>query len=73
VLVSVLPTVTSGLPIKLSFAFPWLKLLVTPLDRNIYITEFFAPDVLFKTTNDGAPKNTEVIQTGDLLICSKNE
>jgi len=53
------PTVASGPPIQLSFAFPWLKPLVTPLDRKInlaVLSSFIAPDELFKTMNTGAPK-----------------
>jgi len=32
-------------------------------------TGFIAPDVLFKTTIDGTPKNTDVIQTGAPAKC----
>jgi len=34
------------------------------IDRFIWRYRFIASDVLFKTTNTGAPKKTEVIQTG---------
>jgi len=48
--------------------FGWRATLRRPrlADRETDLfggTEFIVPDVLFKTTNVGAKKNTEVIQT----------
>jgi len=58
----------SGPPIQLSFALPWLKPLVSPLDRKIYLAVLSSLRQMYSSRKrtPGHRKNTGAIQTGAL-------